>query len=323
MQRRNIVDFRRQARSGLGGGGGVAPPPSFTGIVDTLLAAGDTVNFAVSCGYQLTTAGGNNVRVRRASDNVEADIAIDTTTHLLDAAALAAHCTTNDGFIVTLYDRSGNARDYTNATTAEQPKIYDGATGIVLSSSLPVATLNGGAGATGNGDGWARGDSAGYTGNQAFCIFFFGATAVDTYTRCLIHFGGASGTTMMFRHDLTVGDLMLNREAGSATGTSFRTFTEATAVSTLSDYIIQSAAAGQVAQATLEQRGSALAQSSAGGTATFNTGVTASAIGANMNQAMGMTGSWSCAIGLNALPSAAGLTALRAFGATLRTTAGV
>lgn len=324
MQRRNIVDFRRQARSGLGGGGGAAPPPSFTGIVDALIAAGETVNFAVSCGYQLTTAGGSKVRVRRASDNVEADISVDTSTHVLDAVALAAHCGASDGFIVTLYDRSGNTRDFTNATDGEQPKIYDGTTGIVLAGSLPVAALNGGAaGAAGEGDGWVRGDNAGYGANSAVCVFYFGSfTDLTTHSRVAMTIGTSTTLGWSLRHPITSGLIGIGRSGGATDGAS-QSYTAATALSALSGYVAR-IGSGTPALSTsqLRQRGAELSQG-VPQAATMGLSASSASIGSTTTQALGVTGQWSCAIGLAALPGAPGLALLDAFELTLRTTAGV
>jgi hypothetical protein len=297
-------------------------PPAFSGVVDDIVAAGDTVNFALSVSHQLDKDySGPLIRVRRAGDNVEADIGFDATTHMLDLVALAAHCGANDGFIVTVYDNSGNARDYTNATTAEQPKIYDAATGVVLSGSLPVAQLNGGAGGSGNGDGWARGDAAGYTGTQALTVAtFVSFTDVATYSRVACSFGPGAGTAVAFRHSLTAGDLAVNNQAGSS-DIGARTFTEVTALSTLSDYVFAVTAIGSTSAATLRQRGAALAAAGAGGA--LNIGAPASGWGSNQNQAAGVTGLTNYLIGLNAGASAGALTALDAFGAARRTEAGV
>jgi hypothetical protein len=305
-------------------GGAPPAPPSFTGIVDALVTAGETVNFAVSCGYQLTTAGGQKIRVREAGGNTEADIAVDTTTHLLDAAALAAHCGASDGFIVTLYDRSGNTRDFTNATPAEQPKIYDGTTGIVLAGSLPVATLNGGAaGAAGEGDGWVRGDGAGFVATGAVCVFYFGSfTDVATHSRVAMTVGTSTTQGWSLRHPIATGLIGIGRSGGSTDG-SVQSYTAATALSSLSGYVAHiGAGTPALSTSSLRQRGAALVQSGTQA-GTMNLLASSVAIGSTATQALGVTGQWSCAIGLAALPGAPGLALLDAFEQTLRTTAGV
>jgi len=66
---------------------------------------------------------GDPIRVRRASDNTEADIPF-TSTGDLDTDALAAHCGASNGYVKTWYDQSGNANNATQTTTGNQPNIY-------------------------------------------------------------------------------------------------------------------------------------------------------------------------------------------------------
>jgi hypothetical protein len=301
---------------------GASPPAAFSGVVDDVVAAGDTVNVAMDVALQLDKDySGPLIRVRRASDSAQADIGFDATTHQLDLVALAAHCGASDGFIVTVYDQSGNARDFTNATPAEQPKIYDSVTGTVLSGSLPVAQFNGGAGAAGNGNGWARGDSCGYSLTQAATVYtFVSFTDVATYSRLAFCFGAGAGTTLCLRHSLTAGDLAVNTTSNSTDG-SARTFTEVTALGTLSDYIVDLPAGGTTATAACEQRGTAMTAAGAGGALSIAT--TLSSWGSSNTQALGVTGLVVGLIGLNALGSAGAKTALRAHGVTERGLAGV
>ena len=61
----------------------------------------------------------------------------------LDTVALAAHCGSNDGFIRYWYDQSGNSRTAAQTTTANMPKIYDGATGLVTENGKPAVEFDG------------------------------------------------------------------------------------------------------------------------------------------------------------------------------------
>lgn len=74
---------------------------------------------------------GDLIRVRRSSDNLEADIGFDGD-DVLDETALLAHVGAGDGFIVKVYEQSGdaNAVDYQQTTASLQPKIVD--TGAVI-----------------------------------------------------------------------------------------------------------------------------------------------------------------------------------------------
>jgi len=85
---------------------------------------------------------GDPIRVRRDSDNVEADIPF-TSAGDLDTDALAAHCGASKGYVKTWYDQSGNANDATQTTTANQPKIYDSSTGVVTENGKPAMQFDG------------------------------------------------------------------------------------------------------------------------------------------------------------------------------------
>ena len=73
------------------------------------------------------------IRIRRDGDNAEIDV--KASSGVVDSAAIAAHCGSFDGSVVTIYDQSGNSRDATAINTAYQPKIYDGSTGVVTEGS--------------------------------------------------------------------------------------------------------------------------------------------------------------------------------------------
>ena len=104
--------------------------------------------FAASCSYLLDQYSGaaaaysfrlldcqyagSLIRVRRSSDNTEQDIGA-TANGDLDTAALKTFVGTggsDDGFVTVWYDQSGNGRDMTQSTAADQPKIMDN--GVVL-----------------------------------------------------------------------------------------------------------------------------------------------------------------------------------------------
>jgi hypothetical protein len=89
-----------------------------------------------------TSYSGAAIRVRRASDSTEQDIGF-TEEFTLDTAALEAFCTGTNGFVAVWYDQSGEGNNAAQATTANQPKIYDAATGVQLENTLPAPTYNG------------------------------------------------------------------------------------------------------------------------------------------------------------------------------------
>jgi hypothetical protein len=79
-----------------------------------------------------TDYSGNAIRVRRSSDNAEQDFGFSS--NVLDTASLLTFCGVGDGFVTTWYDQSGNARNITNATAINQPRIVNAGS---------IETLNG------------------------------------------------------------------------------------------------------------------------------------------------------------------------------------
>lgn len=79
---------------------------------------------------------GAAIRVRESSGNTEADIGF-TSSGVLDTTALLAHTGANDGFVTTWYDQSGNARNATQATAANQPQIVSSGS-VILENGKPA-----------------------------------------------------------------------------------------------------------------------------------------------------------------------------------------
>lgn len=67
---------------------------------------------------------GSAIRVRRSSDNTESNIGFDVNGNL-DTSTLSTFVGAGNGFITTWYDQSGNARNLTQATAANQPRIVN------------------------------------------------------------------------------------------------------------------------------------------------------------------------------------------------------
>ena len=80
---------------------------------------------------------GSCIRVRRSSDNAEADIGFDSAGDL-DTAAVATHCGSSTGFVVTWYDQSGNTVDATQSVAGNQPQIYNGTAVITVNGKAAV-----------------------------------------------------------------------------------------------------------------------------------------------------------------------------------------
>jgi hypothetical protein len=114
--------------------------PTFVGVLDQI---GVDASVACSVTYRLKTAYiGPLIRVRRASDNVEADIGYGANS-IIDLAALSTALGGVSGFLVTMYDQSGAGRDLSQATTSQQPAIstlgvtaYDGVDDSLYSDAI-------------------------------------------------------------------------------------------------------------------------------------------------------------------------------------------
>jgi hypothetical protein len=70
-----------------------------------------------------TAYSGAALRVRRSSDNAESDIGF--VSNQLDTASLLSFVGAGNGFVTTWYDQSGNARNVTQTTAANQPRIVN------------------------------------------------------------------------------------------------------------------------------------------------------------------------------------------------------
>jgi hypothetical protein len=103
------------------------------------LALLDSYTADIASGYGLallfSSHTGSAIRVRRASDNTEQDIGFNGVD--LDTAALTTFCTGTDGFVRTWYDQSASAANLTQTVSADQFKIYDSSTGVLLENLLP------------------------------------------------------------------------------------------------------------------------------------------------------------------------------------------
>jgi len=85
---------------------------------------------------------GAAIRVRRSNDNAESDIGF-TSSGDLDTATLKTFVGANNGFVVTWYDQSGNSRNATQSTAANQPDIA--VAGVIRRdiNNLPTINFNG------------------------------------------------------------------------------------------------------------------------------------------------------------------------------------
>ena len=92
----------------------------FIGLLDTYTDAAA----AYSVRKLRAAYTGSAIRVRRSSDNTEQNIGFDGNGNL-DESALTTFVGANNGFVTTFYDQSGNGRDATQTTAANQPRIVN------------------------------------------------------------------------------------------------------------------------------------------------------------------------------------------------------
>jgi len=82
---------------------------------------------------------GYAMKVREDSGDTEADIGFDSNGDL-DTAAIATHCGSANGYVVTWYDQSGNSNNATQSTSSAQPQIYNG-TAVITENGKPAIDL--------------------------------------------------------------------------------------------------------------------------------------------------------------------------------------
>jgi len=83
-----------------------------------------------------TAYTGNCIRVRRSSDNTEQNIGF--VNNVLDTASLLTFVGAGNGFVTTWYDQSGNAKNTTQTTAINQPRIVNSGTLDVVNGKPAV-----------------------------------------------------------------------------------------------------------------------------------------------------------------------------------------
>ena len=81
------------------------------------------------------------MRVREDSGDTEADIGFDGSGGV-DQSAIATHCGSANGYVVTWYDQSGNSNNATQSTSGNQPQIYNG-TAVITENGKPALQYDG------------------------------------------------------------------------------------------------------------------------------------------------------------------------------------
>lgn len=112
------------------------PSGAFTGLLDTYTGAA-----AAYSTRRLATSATNLIRIREDAGDTETDIGYDSNNEL-DTAAIATHCGSANGLVVTWYDQSGNSNNATQTSHDGQPKIYDGSA-VLLQGGKPAVLFDG------------------------------------------------------------------------------------------------------------------------------------------------------------------------------------
>jgi hypothetical protein len=177
---------------------GVAVPAGVAPPLDTYTGA----SAAYSIRLLRTAYTGDIMRVRRASDNVEADVGFDGSNELsltspisntsdaqsyTDFADFVDHTgTPTDAFVRYWYDQSSNSNDAGQSTAGSQMQIYNGSAVITENGkpALQHGTVDGGL------------DITGYTGGTDATVL---AVMADTVTEAIPIISFASGVPYLFR----------------------------------------------------------------------------------------------------------------------------
>jgi hypothetical protein len=285
-------------------------------VIDDMIAAGGVApKFFPSISHRAYSAYvGNAILLRRAGDNATTGIPY-TVAGLLDEAAIAAWCTTNDGFVQTAYDNSGNGNDVTQASLPQQPKIYDGATTSVLKrGTLPWMTFSRAANQY-----LSRGDALGITGASALTLAYLGEFAGSGARQAMLTIGNPLVAAAAFVGLYNVSpDNMSNFNASGPS--ALRRFTYTGAVTSPNAFVHQLAAAASVGTAsTMRQNGSALTVAADIGTAGATLTDTVFYWGTDRaTSGNPVDGGAACAFADNSVVSGGSLAALEAFLAARR-----
>lgn len=297
--------------------GAATPDPLL--VIDRLASAGVTPNFFGCVAMRVSsTYSSNLIRVRKGTGGgaTFANIGYDAVTNLLDVAALATFAAGSNCFLVTIFDQSGSARDFTQATEANQCKIYDSATGTLLLGTL-VCPLFVAATPTY----YARADSCGISGAVACSEYYFGAYTHPLSANNTAIQVGTLTSAARFEAGLSNTDsTWINSLSNSATRLFSRSNVDL--YGETCGYVATIAAGGQIGASTYRQQSYLeafqLVESGVNsGTTTCTFGTGASGIGARSNATVGAGGkflSWGV---FSSVLSGAALTALDNFSAAL------
>jgi hypothetical protein len=280
-----------------------APGPAGTLLLD-LISAPATNAYSV---YRKLRSGyaGSAFRVRRSSDNAEQDIGFAG--DYVDTAALLAFVGAGSGYVVTLYDQSGNGRELIQSTLASQPRIVNAGVLDAFPSGRIAMSFDG------TDDRLQRnvaGNTAGMTGNPNITMgsaFQITNTAVSCVPCGFGNALAATGTTCVLHRSIAFPGSIKKQH-----GNTDRNWTLNTAVNTAGHaYVLQHTAGGNVHSGSVRQNGAALVQGgTTGSVVALNLIDDSLNLGANVTGSVIMTGKLNCFLLFNAVLAGADLTAL-------------
>ena len=192
----------------------------------------ENLDFAYSFKKRVATAT-KSFRIRRSSDNAETDVLLhdyltcSIYSEVSAGGTLATWIGSDDGFVVTDYDQTGNY-DMTQATTTKQPKVvnvgtwlgykdYDGTDDIMNATTMPTST-NGTAYLKVNGATNAVQYFLSQTNPALWSIFVFGTNTSTGYDQRLIDFTGTNTVNQSIGASvlLSTTNILTYRSSGTA-----------------------------------------------------------------------------------------------------------
>jgi SPP1 family predicted phage head-tail adaptor len=129
------INFVQKAQASLLATGTTTADLTVEAAASLLLDLYPSAAAAYSLRKLRTAYSGSAVRVRRSSDNTEQDIGF--VGNDLDTTALTTFVGAGNGFVTTWYDQSGNIRNATQTTQANQPQIVVSGT-VLTQSGKPI-----------------------------------------------------------------------------------------------------------------------------------------------------------------------------------------
>ncbi len=167
----------------------------------------------------MTAYEGPLIRIQDVDDNAQTDIGCvgstagtcDNGGTELDTTAIGTFCddgATQDCFVATVYDQSGNGDDLTQATEDNMPWLQDNGSVITCGTqSDPCMFFNGNAWSFNGGQGsWlARSDALGLTGNPGIAIYFVTKGDAESDDRFMFDIGGNDGANIGLMSSQTNG----------------------------------------------------------------------------------------------------------------------